>query len=63
MGGRWPKVEEAPDPSLIIWKNLGKGKIERSCRNVMIFIAAFILVIFGFLAITKIYEVNDEVKD
>ena len=63
IGGRWPVLEEAPDPTLIIWKNLGKGKIERCCRNVLIFLMAFALVILGFLTITKIYEVNDEVKE
>lgn len=62
IGGRWPVVEEAPDPTLIIWKNLGKGKIERCCRNIMILLFAFALVVLGFLTITKIYEVNDEVK-
>ena len=62
LGKRWPSVEEAPDPTLIIWKNLGKGRIERCCRNLMIFIVAIILVILGFLSITKLYEVNDEYK-
>ena len=62
LGGRWPRVEEAPDPSLIIWKNLGKGKIERCCRNVTIFLAAFGLLTLGFWAIVKIYEVNDDFK-
>ena len=62
LGGRFPHVAEAPDPSLIIWKNLGKGKIERGCRNVMIFIFAVSLVVLGFLAIIKIYEMNDEYK-
>jgi len=29
IGGKWPKVDVAPDPSLIIWSNLGNGKIKR----------------------------------
>ena len=62
LGGRWPRVSEAPDPSLIIWKNLGKGKIERCCRNVTIFLAAFALLSLGFWAIVNIYEVNDDFK-
>ena len=62
LGARWPRVSEAPDPSLIIWKNLGKGKIERCCRNVTIFVAAFILLTLGFWVIVKIYEVNDDFK-
>ena len=62
LGARWPSVREAPDPSLIIWKNLGKGKIERCCRNVTIFVAAFALLTLGFWAIVKIYEVNDDFK-
>ena len=62
LGNRWPVVSEAPDPTLIIWKNLGKGKIERCCRNVTIFLAAFGLLTLGFWAIVKIYEVNDDFK-
>ena len=63
LGNRWPVVSSAPDPTLIIWKNLGKGKIERCCRNMMILLAAFALLGLGFLTIVKIYEVNDDFKN
>ena len=62
LGNRWPAVSEAPDPTLIIWKNLGKGKIERCCRNLTIFLAAITLLAVGFVAIVKLYEVNDDFK-
>ena len=62
LGKRWPAVSEAPDPTLIIWKNLGKGKIERCCRNLTIFLAAIVLLAVGFLAIVKLYEVNEDFK-
>jgi hypothetical protein len=32
LGGHWPKVETAVDPSLIEWKNLGIGKFSRFVR-------------------------------
>jgi hypothetical protein len=27
IGGSYPEVQEAPNPTLIIWQNLGVGKI------------------------------------
>ena len=63
LGNRWPVVSDAPDPTLIIWKNLGKGKIERCCRNLTILLMAFLLLALGFWCIVKIYEVNDDFKN
>jgi hypothetical protein len=25
LGGKWPEIEEAVDPTLILWQNLGVG--------------------------------------
>ena len=55
LAGRWPRVQVAPDPTLIIWKNLGIGKIERFFRNLTIYIIALCLVVAGSVAITAIY--------
>ena len=63
LGNRWPKVSDAEDPSLIIWKNLGIGKIERACRNLTIYLMSLILVVGGFIVISKINEVDDEIKE
>ena len=48
LAGQWPKVAEAPDPSLINWENLGKGRIEKCGRMTVSYILAMLLLIFGF---------------
>jgi len=27
LGTNWPMVEDAPDPTVILWENLGYGKL------------------------------------
>lgn len=51
MGGKWPKITEAPDPSLIMWANLGKGKIERCAKSTVSNVLALILLLIGFFSI------------
>ena len=60
ISGKWPHVESAPDPSLIIWANLGKGKIERCGRSSLSLIISIILLLMGFAAI--IYLLNEQDK-
>ena len=62
MSGKWPQVESAPDPSLILWSNLGKGKIERCGRNSLSLILSMILLLLGFAAIIYLLNVQDEYK-
>ena len=49
-------MRTATDPSLIIWENLGKGKIDRcglsSCTNIL----AFNLLVIGFALFLWILE-------
>ena len=61
IGGRWPIVEAAPDPSLITWANLGKGKIERCGRTSVSYILALLLLIGGFITVVKLMEVKADV--
>jgi len=58
MGNSWPIVEEAPHPSLIIWKNLGVGKINRCARSVVVSLIAAVLMAIAFFAITPIVDAN-----
>ena len=51
MAGSWPEVVSAPDPSLIVWENLGKGKIERCGRSTVTNIFAFGLLLVGLGAL------------
>ena len=62
IGGRWPVVQEAPDPTLIIWKNLGNGKIKRCGLSTMSNILALILLLVGFLTIVYLLALQADVK-
>ena len=62
LSGKWPQVESAPDPSLILWSNLGKGKIERCGRNSLSLILSMILLLLGFAAIIYLLNVQDQYK-
>ena len=63
LGNSWPTVDTAPDPSLIIWKNLGIGKINRCARNVAISAIALGVMILGFYMITFMFDANTSFKE
>lgn len=60
LGGIWPKVAVAPDPSLIIWANLGKGRIEKCGRMTCSYVIAMILLIGGFLAVVELMQIKKD---
>ena len=62
LGGHWPSVTSAPDPSLILWANLGKGKIDRCGRSTLANIVAFILLLIGFVVVIALLNVRDDYK-
>ena len=51
LGGEWPTIEDAVDPSLIEWKNLGKGRIERCTRTSCVWIISILLILLAFLPV------------
>lgn len=59
LGGKWPEVKSAPDPTLIMWQNLGKGSIERCGRSTIANVIAFILLLVGFVFIVYLFGVRD----
>jgi hypothetical protein len=59
IGGRYPQVENAPDPTLIIWKNLGVGKINRCCRASLNYFLSAVIIAIGFAIIIYIGIVRD----
>lgn len=59
LGGKWPEVKPAPDPTLIEWQNLGKGSIERCGRSTITNVVAFILLLVGFVFIVYLFGVRD----
>ena len=57
LGDKWPRaITDAVDPSLIEWKNLGQGKIERCSRTACIWFLSIILIICGFTLIIYMLE-------
>ena len=60
--GKWPKVLDAPDPTLIQWKNLGIGKIERCFRTFAVYVTSGLILFIGFLIIIKMLQFQDEYK-
>ena len=58
LANRWPTVREAPHPSLIIWKNLGIGRINRCARSVVVAFITIVLMITGFWFISLIFDYN-----
>lgn len=56
LQNRWPVVKVAPHPTLIIWKNLGYGKINRCTRSVIVSLITIFLMILGFWIISRIFD-------
>lgn len=56
LGGKWPKVMTAPDPSLIMWENLGKGKIDRCGLGSLTNVMAALLLLIGFFIVVFLLE-------
>ena len=47
----WPEVTAAPEPTLIIWLNLGVGMFNNFCRKLFLNFVSLILLILGFIII------------
>jgi hypothetical protein len=58
-GETWPKFEEAPEPSLIIWNNLGISKGSRRIRTGLINIFSTVVMLSGFLMISYGKKVSE----
>lgn len=48
----WPNMQPAPEPSLIMWNNLGITYKERRVRGLLVSIASIFVMIFGFAGIS-----------
>ena len=60
----------AVDPSLILWKNLGVGKIERFVRALFVYLLSFFIILLGFVSILymlryqeRVYTYSEECRD
>ena len=59
IGGKWPVINEAINPSLIEWKNLGLGKINRCMRTTLVWIISAVLIFLGFYVLIWILDYKE----
>lgn len=56
LGGQWPIVKEAVDPSLIKWGNLGVGACGRKTRSLCVNLVAILIVLITFWGVTFVFQ-------
>ena len=54
----WPEVYSAPEPSVILWRNLSVGPVNRFCRTIIVSIVTLILLALSIfcIVVTKYYQ-------
>jgi hypothetical protein len=62
LGGYWPEVSDAPDPSLIEWQNLGVGPFSRFIRQVVIYLVCAVIVIVCFAGVVYGMDYSNELR-
>ena len=60
--GKMLKVEDAPEPSLILWENLGVGKCEWYCRIFVNIFVSFVLIICSISVIVLVMNHQHNTK-
>ena len=50
-GKVWPKVADAPEPSLIVWNNIGVSTLQKLIRVLVNYIISTIIVVISFMLI------------
>jgi len=51
-GNIWPTIYAAPEPTLIIWNNIGVGKLNHYLRILLVNLISLLILVFGFMAIS-----------
>jgi len=60
IGDRWPQIGESPDPTLIMWENLGVRKGQRNCFKWITNLLAFILILINFRIVIFFNKFKDQ---
>ena len=63
IGGLYPEVTDAPDPTLILWSNLGVGRVNRCCRASLNYLFSVLIIAIGFVIIIYIGNLRDKRVD
>jgi hypothetical protein len=59
LGGMYPQIRDAPDPTLILWENLGVGRLNRCCRASLNYFLSALIIAIGFVIIIYIGNARD----
>ena len=51
-GNIWPKIYAAPEPTLIIWDNIGVGKLQHYLRILLVNLISLLVLVCGFFCIS-----------
>ena len=62
IGGSWPKQRQTVEPDLIVWKNLGIGKIGRFGRALCTYMLSFFIILLGFSVIVLMISKKDSIN-
>jgi hypothetical protein len=62
LGGKWPEIVEAVDPSLIKWTNLGVKKVKRRFYTCLTDFLGLILVMITLYALAYLTKLKVESK-
>ena len=62
LGGKWPVVETAPDPELIIWKNIGVSSSSRFFRQLIVFVISMMTSFVVFYFVLILIQKRDKLK-
>ena len=60
IGGKWPEVKYADEPSLINWANLGKTRIQQMGRKAASWTTAILLLLLGFVILIWLNGIKDQ---
>lgn len=53
LSGLWPKVQRAPEPTVINWQNLKYGRCSRKCRSIISTLVGLLLMAVSFYVIIR----------
>jgi len=60
LNKKWPGIQDAPDPSLINWQNLGYGSMNRCIRSLFVNLFCLIIVLGSFYLILQFMKLKEK---
>jgi len=60
IGGEVPEFHRSPNPTLILWENLGVGAVSRCCRAALVYFLSALIIAIGFVIIIYMSYLRDK---